>query len=467
MVAELAGLAAVALLIFGNGVFVAAEFSLVAVDRSVIERQAGTDRRAASVLGALRQLSFQLSGAQLGITVTSLLVGYIAEPALAGLLREPLEAAGLPADTAHAIAIPLALLLASVAQLVFGELVPKKWAISQPMRVSRAVVPFQRGFSRALAPAVRALNGLANRIVRAIGIEPQEELASARTTAELRSVVRTSAQEGALPPGLASLLGRTLRFPTMTAEDAMTPRIEVVGLQADQPVSALLETARSSGFTRFPVYRADIDDIIGMAEVRDAFPVPEGARAARPLSAVCRPVERVPETLRADELLMRLRRPGVHMAVVVDEYGGTAGVVTVEDLIEELVGEVADEYDRPRPPGIRRQADGSAVLTGLTNVDDVPDELGLRLPDGPYETVGGLVAHRLGRLARPGDTVRFAAVNTRDGLPSDWNLVVLSVDRHRVGDVRLVPVAGRDPGAAPGRTAPGGTAPGGTGGNSP
>jgi CBS domain containing-hemolysin-like protein len=442
MVAELAGLAAVALLIFGNGVFVAAEFSLVAVDRAVIEAQARTDRRAASVLKAVRRLSFQLSGAQLGITLTSLLVGYIAEPALAGLLRPPLQAVGLPADTAHAVAIPLALVLAAAAQLVFGELVPKKWAISEPLRVSRAVAGFQRGFSRALGPLVRAFNGLANLIVRALGIEPHEELVSARTPAELRFVVRASAEEGALPRGLADVLARTLRFPKMTAEDAMTPRVKVLALRADQPVSALLETARSSGFTRFPVYRADIDDVIGMAEVRDAFGVAEGARALRPLSAVCRPVERVPATLRADELLVRLRRPGAHLAVVVDEYGGTAGVVTVEDLMEELVGEVADEYDRPRPPGIRRQADGSVVLTGLTNIDDVPDELGLRLPGGPYETVGGLVTQRLGRLARPGDVVRVAAMDIRDGLPCEWDVSVLAVDGHRVGDVRLARVSG-------------------------
>jgi CBS domain containing-hemolysin-like protein len=445
MVAELAGLAAVALLIFGNGVFVAAEFSLVAVDRAAVARQADTDRRAAGVLKALRQLSFQLSGAQLGITVTSLLVGYIAEPALAGLFRAPLEAMGLPADTAHALGIPLALLVASAAQLVYGELVPKKWAISQPMRVARAVAPFQRGFSRVLGPVVRAFNGLANLIVRALGIEPQDELVSARTPAELRSVVRTSAEEGALPPGLAHLLAHTLRFPQMTAEDAMTPRVKVVALQADEPVSALLETARSSGFTRFPVYRADIDDVIGVAEVRDGFGVPEAARPARPLSAVCRPVERVPATLHADELLARLRRPGAHLAVVADEYGGTAGVVTVEDLIEELVGEVADEYDRPRPPGIRRQPDGSVVLTGLTNIDDVPDELGLRLPPGPYETVGGLVTHRLGRLARPDDVVLLVAADTHDALPSEWEARVLSVEGHRVGDVRLVRVDGGSP----------------------
>ncbi|MGZ4618001.1 MAG: hemolysin family protein [Frankiaceae bacterium] len=445
MVAELAGLAAVALLIFGNGVFVAAEFSLVAVDRTAVERQADTDRRAASVLKALRQLSFQLSGAQLGITVTSLLVGYIAEPALAGLLRAPLEAVGLPADTAHALAIPLALVVAAAAQLVYGELVPKKWAISQPMRVARATAPFQRGFSRVLAPVVRTFNGLANLIVRALGIEPQEELVSARTPAELRSVVRASAEEGALPPGLADLLARTLRFPQMTAEDAMTPRVKLVALRADQPVSVLLDTARSSGFTRFLVYGADIDDVIGMAEVRDAFGVPEASRPNRPLSAVSRPVERVPATLHAAELLVRLRRPGVHLAVVVDEYGGTAGVVTVEDLIEELVGEVADEYDRPRPPGIRRQPDGSVVLAGLTNIDDVPDELGLRLPPGPYETVGGLVTHRLGRLARPNDVVRLVAVDPHDGVPSEWDVRVLSVEGHRVGDVRLTPADGRPP----------------------
>ena len=225
----------------------------------------------------------------------------------------------------------------------------------------------------------------------------------------------------------------------------MTPRVKVVALRADQPVSALLETARSSGFTRFLVYGADIDDVIGMAEVRDAFGVPEASRANRPLSAVSRPVERVPATLHADELLVRLRRPGVHLAVVVDEYGGTAGVVTVEDLIEELVGEVADEYDRPRPPGIRRQPDGSVVLAGLTNIDDVPDELGLRLPPGPYETVGGLVTHRLGRLARPDDVVRLVAVDTHDGVPSEWDVRVLSVEGHRVGDVRLTPADGRQP----------------------
>lgn len=448
MTGAILGILGVVALIAANGVFVAAEFSLVAVEPSQVDRAASEgDRRAARIGAAIRSLSFQLSGAQLGITVTSLVVGFIAEPSIARLLRPVLTAAGLPPGLAEGLAVVLALGLATVSQMVLGELVPKNWAVADPMTVARRVTGPQMAFSAIFRPVIVLLNGTANRLLRALGVEPTEELRSARSATELGSLVRSSAERGTLPVTTATLLGRSLRFGERTAEDVMTPRVRVVALSATETAADLLRAAERSGHSRFPVLRTDsagavggdlghlasegdsLDDVVGLVHVKDAFGVPPRLRATRPVSTLMTEPVVVPESLGCDVLLARLRDRGLQLAVVIDEYGGTAGVVTLEDLVEELVGRVADEHDVPEQPDVVALTDGGWSLSGLLRLDEVAEATGVRLPEGPYETVAGLVLNRLGRLAAAGDAVEV------DG----HTLTVRATDRHRIDRLTLTP----------------------------
>ena len=436
MIAALLGVLAVLLLTAGTALFVAAEFSLVAVERPQLEAaEREGDAGAARVLASVRTLSFQLSGAQLGITMTTLVVGFIAEPSFAAFFGPPLEAAGLPAGLSAGIALAVALLIATVLQIVFGELVPKNLAIAQPMPTARAVAGPLRVFSAVLRPLIAACNASANAVVRRFGIEPQEELRSARSASELGSLVRSSAEEGTLTEQTATMLTRSLAFGDRNAGDVMTPRMQMVSLEQGDSVARLLELAHESGHSRFPVEGSDgVDDVIGVVHVKKAFAVPREDRKRTRVSQVMGPVARVPESVHCDDLLRTLREPGLQMAVVIDEFGGTAGVVTLEDLVEELVGEVDDEHDAPRRPDVEHRADDTLVLSGLLRDDQVADVCDFVLPEGPYDTLGGLVMQRLGRLPRKGDEVEV------DG----WQLTVLEVDGRRVDRVQLVATP-RDP----------------------
>ncbi len=431
MIAALLGVLAVLLLTAGTALFVAAEFSLVAVERPQLEQaERDGDPGARRVLQSVRTLSFQLSGAQLGITMTTLVVGFIAEPSFSAFVGPPLEAAGLPTGLAAALALGVALLIATVLQILLGELVPKNLAIARPFPTARAVSGPLRVFSALLRPLISACNSSANAVVRRFGIEPQEELRSARSAAELGSLVRSSVEEGTIDEQTATMLTRSLAFGDRTAGDVMTPRMQMLSLDQGESVARLLELAHESGHSRFPVEGNDgVDDVIGVVHVKKAFAVARDERRRTRVSQVMGPVARVPETLHCDELLRTLREPGLQMAVVIDEYGGTAGVVTLEDLVEELVGEVDDEHDAPSRPDVERRPDHSLVLSGLLRDDQVADACDLVLPEGPYDTLGGLVMQRLGRIPVRGDVVEV------DG----WTLTVLELDGRRVDRVQLSP----------------------------
>jgi CBS domain containing-hemolysin-like protein len=418
------------LLILANGLFVAAEFALVTVDRGEVERAATAgDRRASRVDGALRTLSFELSGAQLGITVTSLLVGVLADPALGRLLAPPLRRLAVPEDAVTGVAAVLGIVLATVLQMVVGELVPKGWAISRPLQVARAVAAPQVLFSRACRPLILLLNRTANRIVRALGLEPAEELASARSAEELVALARHSANEGALEPETADLFVRTLGLAGLSAESVMTPRVDVAALEDHATAADVLNLTRATGLSRFPVYRETIDEVVGVVTLKDALAVTAERRARVRVGALASPPLLVPETLPADRLLDLLRGRR-QLAVVVDEYGGTAGVATLEDIVEEMVGEVQDEHDPEDLPELRPTAPVAGrrawLADGRCRVD-VLGSVGLRAPEGPYETVAGLLADLLGRIPAPGD---------RAELPG-WRLTAVEVHRHRTGLVRL------------------------------
>ncbi|MFD1832134.1 MULTISPECIES: hemolysin family protein [Streptomyces] len=418
-------------LVLGCAVFVAAEFSLTTVEKGALERAAREgERGAASALKAARQLTFQLSGAQLGITVTSLVIGMLAEPSLAVLLRGPLTAAGLPGGAVPTAATVLGVTLSTVVLMVVGELVPKNWAISSPLAVAKVVAGPQRGFTAVFGPLIRHLNNTANRLVRRFGLEPAEELESARTPDELVALARRSAREGAIEADAAELFVRTLHLSELSAENVMTPRVDVKALEARATAADAENLTLATGLSVFPVYRDTLDEVIGTVHIRDVLALPAARRPATPVTELLTEPLLVPETLPVDRLLERLRSRRT-LAVVIDEYGGTAGVATVEDIVEEVVGEVRDEHDPHEEPDLRPldagadgrarwEADGGARLDELTAI-------GMTAPDGPYETLAGLLATRLERIPAVGDTVEV------DG----WELYVLDVDHHRADRIRL------------------------------
>ncbi|WP_026911515.1 hemolysin family protein [Patulibacter minatonensis] len=426
-------------LVAACGAFVAAEFSLITVDRNAIDRLADEgDRRATGVSRALRTLSTQLSGAQLGITVTNLAIGFLAEPSIARLVDGPLESLGLSDTAAKGVAVIIALVLATAVTMVFGELVPKNLAISKPVATARAVAGFQRGFTHATAWPLKVLNGSANGLLRRMGIEPQEELASARSAQELSSLVQRSAEQGTLETNTATLLQRSIAFAERRADDVMTPRTRMKAIDEDETVEAVLELARQTGHSRFPVEVEDSEEIAGIVHIRHAVKVPFERRGEVLVRDVMVEPVVVPSSLELDPLLAVLRQGGLQIAVVVDEFGGVDGIVTLEDLIEEIVGEVLDEHD-DRTSVARRQADGSWLMPALLRPDEAEDIIGAPVPeDEDYETLGGLVALHLERIPDVGDAVVIDGpdeddphhrvtftVNTMDGLRVDELRVVV------------------------------------------
>ncbi|MFJ6163731.1 hemolysin family protein [Micromonospora orduensis] len=417
----------------GNAFFVAAEFALVTVDRAEIDRRAAAgDQAALTVRTALRELSFQLSGAQLGITITALLTGYLAEPALARIFTPVLRP--VAGDGAERFTPFLALALATLLSMLFGELVPKNAALARPMPAALATAGPMHAFSRTFGWLIRGLNGSANRLVRALGVEPQEELASARSPEELGLLAAISARAGALPTDTAMLLRRTIRFGDKRAAEAMTPRVDVVALRATATVAELLEESRRTGRTRFPVYEETLDLITGVAGVPDALGVPLAARASTVVGSVAREPVYVPESLNLDGVLAALKSAGADLAIVVDEYGGTDGVVTVEDLVEELVGEIADEFDPATVDGVDPVGltvpggERTVLVDGVLRSDELAEQTGFRLPDGPYETLAGYLMARLGHIPLAGETVEAQG----------WEFTVVEVERHRIEQVRVL-----------------------------
>ncbi|HZC09134.1 MAG TPA: hemolysin family protein [Mycobacterium sp.] len=443
LVLTLLSLLAIVLLTVGNALFTAAEFSLTTLERSTVEANARDGgRRDRYVRRAHHTLSFQLSGAQLGISITTLITGFLTEPLVRELPHPGMDALGVPNRVADAVIAFLTLVVVTSLSMVFGELVPKNLAVARPLPTARAVAGPQLLFSFVMTFAIRLTNGAANRILRKLGIEPAQELRSARSPQELVSLVRSSARSGSLDPSTAALLHRSLQFGTLTAEELMTPRSKIIALQTDNTVADLVATATESGFSRFPIVEGDLDETVGIVHVKQVFQVPPAEREYTLLAAVAQPVAVVPSTLDGDALMGEIRANGLQTAMVVDEYGGIAGMVTVEDLIEEIVGDVRDEHD-DTTPDVTASADGWRV-SGLLRIDEVAAATGYHAPEGEYETIGGLVLEQLGRIPVSGDTVQLSGIEP-DGISNgsaSWQARVIRMDGRRIDVLELTKVDG-------------------------
>jgi CBS domain containing-hemolysin-like protein len=432
------GLLAVLALILANGYFVAAEFAYVAARRPRLEELAnGGNRRARRALGVLKRLSFVLSGAQLGITVTSLAVGFIAEETLGAALRPLAELAGIPPQAARGVSLSVGLVVATMVQMVLGELGPKNLAIARPEPMALALAASTTLYTRLASPFIRLFDSASNRLLRSVGIEPVEELAGGASAEELGYIIGEAGRAGHLTADQTTLLTRVLEFRQLRAVDAMVPSPAVIGLPADASCEDLRALAIASGHSRFPLLGEGLDDLRGVVLARDVLRVRVEQRAATPASTLASPPLAVPESAPLRALLARMREEHAQLAVVIDEYGGTAGIVTLEDIVEELVGNIEDEYDIGEPHAQHRP-DGSHVVPGAWRVDEVEREIGLTLPEGDYETLGGLLMARLGRVPSEGDTIEVAGALLR----------VEDMQGLAVGQVRITPQE-RDPGDGP------------------
>ncbi|GAB3801858.1 hemolysin family protein [Micromonospora zhanjiangensis] len=451
------GLSLIILLTVATGYFVAQEFGYVAVDRGRLRKLADDgDAAAERALRVTGRLSFMLSGAQLGITVTALLVGYLAQPYLGEGLARLLDVSGVPVGVGLPLSVALALVVATVVQMVLGELAPKNLAIARAETLARMLSRSTLVYLAVAGPVIRLFDLASNRLLRRAGIEPVEELPAGATPEDLERIIAESRQEGHLDAEMSALLDRGLDFRELTAGEAMVPRVDVHTVRADDPVSRLVELL-DTGHSRFPVRGADLDDLVGVAGIADVLTVPPAERAVTPVSAIAGPPLLVPDTLPLPTVLDRLRAGHRQLACVVDEYGGFAGIVTLEDIAEELVGPIRDEDDPPEPVPAR-QDDGSWVVPARWRIDEIADSTGITLPDAPeYDTVGGLVMRELGRVPEVGDRLEIDLPAAPAGPagpdtpvdPPRALVEVLAVDRHVAGSVRLaVLTADRSGGAA-------------------
>ncbi|MCF6467554.1 HlyC/CorC family transporter [Nonomuraea sp. MG754425] len=436
------GLLALLLLTAATGYFVAQEFAFVAADRGALREQAAAgDAAAEKALKVTSRLSFMLSGAQLGITVTALLVGFLAEPAIATLVRPWLIDADLPDAMITGISVTAGVFVATVVQMVLGELAPKNLGIARPEQVAKALASSTLVYLAVVGPVVKLFDSAATGLLRRVGIEPVEEVEHGATPEELSRIIAESTQAGELPPRLSDLLERALEFGDRTAEEIMVPRPRVVALRTTQPIGDLLAVMRECGHSRYPVLGED-GDVAGVTGVRELLA--SGLEEGR-IATITRPALLVPDSVPLPAVLDRMRTAKDDIVCVIDEYGGLAGVITVEDLAEELVGELVDEND-PEPAGAVEHPGGVWEVPGRLRLDEVERATGIALPESDdYDTLAGLVLARLGRMPNTGDTVTVPIATETDPFAEDVEehlaeLTVMSLNRRVPEWVRLTPL---------------------------
>jgi CBS domain containing-hemolysin-like protein len=430
-------LATVALLVLANALFVAAEFSLVAARRTRIEGLIRRgDRRAQAALAVMQNITRYISGTQLGITLTSLGLGWVGEPALADPLARLF--AGLPPTlsiaAAHGAAVTLAFILITFMHVVLGELVPKGLALLYPETLGRWLARPLTLFTVVTNPFIWVLNSSATGLLRLFGARPMSERERVHSPEEILMLVEQSRRIGDLGSQDARMIQGVFEFSEKNARDVMTPRTQIVALPLALSLSEAADRVGAAGRSRYPVYRESLDDIVGTVHAKDILrALRSGGEQA--LQAILRPPLLVPGTREVEDVLADMKRQKVHLAIVLDEYGGTAGLVTMEDLLEEIVGQIYDEYDRPEP-GVRPSTVGpTPIIPGAMEVADVNRVYGLKIDDADYTTIGGVVFGTLGRLPKPGDRVELSGASFE----------VVEMEGRRVGRVRVTRPTAAEP----------------------
>jgi CBS domain containing-hemolysin-like protein len=439
----LLGLLVVLLITAVTGYFVAQEFAYMAVDRSRLKARAEAgDAAAKRALAITRRTSFMLSGAQLGITVTGLLVGYVAEPLIGESLGAMLGGVGIPTAISVGIGVVVALLLATVVQMLFGELFPKNLAIARPEPVALKLASSTALYLKVFGWLIWIFDQASNLLLRALKIEPVHDVEHSATARDLEHIVEDSRESGDLPVELSMLLDRILDFPRRTAEHAMIPRSRVDTVEDTDTIGHVRELM-AHGHSRYPVLAADTQDVVGVVHLADLLTTSEPDTA--PVTAIARPCLVVSHLSPLPDVLRQLTETDNELACVVDEYGGFTGVITLEDLAEELVGEITDEHDEDEPEYVPVEGDGIWEMSGDVHVDEVERALGIDLPRGDYETIAGLVIAHYGGLP-PEDTALQIELPPDPGqlahddrpAPQILRIEVLEVDRHVPSRVRLV-----------------------------
>jgi CBS domain containing-hemolysin-like protein len=417
-------------LIGANGLFVAGEFALVAADRGRIDLAAGRgSRRAVMVRAMFDRLSLYLSGTQLGVTMTSILLGFLAEPLLSKLFLPPLERI-VSSRAAHSISYVASLIVAAVIQLIAAELVPKNVAVARAEGTALFLAPVLRAYVFVFNPIIRLFRGSSEWTLRRLGVEPRAELESVPSLDELDMLIRTSGDRGTLNAEATKLLTRSIRFADKTASDVFVPRLDIEALPDTASAADLAAAVAEHGYSRFPIYRNELDEIVGVVLAKTLLRIPTAERATTPLVSLMQPILAVPEAQPLRTLLIDMRKQRRQLAVVIDEYGGTAGIVTLEDVLEEIVGEIDDEYDVPKLTTLAITESEGFVLDGHLDPDRVHDACGIQLPEGDYETLAGFVLVVFDRIPAAGDKAEWQG----------WEIEVEEMDRRRVARVAFRPL---------------------------
>lgn len=413
-------------LIGANAFFVADEFALVAVDRSQVGvRAAAGEKPWNTVQKLLSELSFHLSAAQVGITISSLVFGFITAPVGRRLLSPLLESIGGESLSSW-LTVPIAFALANILQVVLGEVVPKTLAIAEPIKVLKVLARGISVWGFIVRPVVKSINDMADWIVAKMGMEPHDELAGIRSMSELEHVIRASGEEGTLDPEDVTRLTRSIRFAEKTAGDILVPRVDLAVLQEDHTIADLCRLANETGHSRFPIIGDDADDVLGLVHVKSALSIAPARRSATAVLDHMTEAFVVPEARELDSLLDEMYRDTHHLAFVLDEHGGVAGIVTIEDIVEEIVGEIDDEYDRPEPDGVQI-LDDSFEISGALHPDEVEEATGIELPEGDFETVAGFALDQFQRIPKTGDSFTW----------DSRTVEVIEMERWRIEKLRI------------------------------
>ncbi len=411
-----AGLIAVVVLVAINGFFVAAEFALITVRRTRVDQMIEEGRAGArAVRFAQDHVDTFIAACQLGITMASLGLGFIGEPALAGLIEPAIEVplGNLAPAAAQTVAVVVAFALITTLLVVTGELAPKAIALASPERTALLVTPPTNWFSSAFRPVIWLLNTAGWVVLKPFGIRPTVEHAQVTSIEELKLIVMASYEAGLLGEDEQRMVSRVVALSSLNARQVMVPRTEVVALDIRATLDDVLAVVERHTHTRIPVFDGSIDNVVGVVNVKNLLPLLQHRERRFPgLRSLMKPPLNVPETMKVDDLLSQMRRRRLQMAIVIDEFGGTAGVVTIEDILERIVGEVQSELEPAELPQVEERPDGSALLDGLMLVTDVAEQFALDLEGEGYDTIGGYLFGRIGRRPAQGDEIELTGGRT-------------------------------------------------------